>query len=72
MDLQSAAYRTKARKSHISKSSGRIVGLAAVTGLVAGTGLLLPENPQEKVRHAVAAAQRTGRVLVTLAQCIEE
>ena len=68
-----APYSVKTRRISTIKSS-TTRSIIVIAGAALGTGLLVfsPENPREKIDHAYAAAQRTGRVLTTLTSCINE
>ena len=67
-----AFYSTTSKRVHMVKTSTRGIALSTAAGLGAGSIFYLPENSQQKVQHAYAATQRTGRVLTTLATCINE
>ncbi len=63
----SRQYSTRQNRIPTPKKRGRIV-LAAATGALGVTGLAFTGD----VKHAYEAVERTGRVVSTLAVCINE
>ena len=74
--MQSAFFKTRARKIQVTKSAFGITRALAVaagaTGLGAGSFYLGADKILESPQYAYAATQRTGRVLITLTACIDE
>ena len=67
--LQCARYATRVRKVRMFKGSRRTVLLATAGGTL-GTGTILAFS--DDLKHGYSAAQRTGRVITTLALCMNE
>ena len=65
---QNASYATAAKKVR-SKSLKRVLFLATASGMLgAGTALAFPDD----IKHTYIGVQRTGRVIRTLALCMNE
>ena len=76
VETQSVRYFTEARNIYVKKSgfggTRLTVVAAAATGLGAGSFFLTPDGIMGSAEYTYFATARTGRVLTTLAACINE